>query len=162
MHETLKKMVPGENGTKISILSSSNADSWATHPASSKLLKNEEEAPLSRGELRKALSACGSITSTESVISPLERYWRRLRSSRGVVPSREGGLLRDGSLKISRSRRGVSALAAKCFSYANLVLTQRGQAATKKIIIHAENAENAEMFFIKNRLAPFTFIYIEI
>jgi hypothetical protein len=40
----------GRNVTKIRILSSPNADSRATHPASSKLLKNEEEAPLSRGD----------------------------------------------------------------------------------------------------------------
>jgi hypothetical protein len=65
----------GKNVTKLSILSNHNAGSRATHPASSKLLKSLEEAPLSRGELRKTLSACGSIRSTESLNSSLERYW---------------------------------------------------------------------------------------
>ena len=41
-------------------LSSLDADSWATHPASSKLLKNVEEAPLSRGEYRSAPSMLAS------------------------------------------------------------------------------------------------------
>ena len=41
-----------KNVTKLSILSSPGADSRATHPASSKLSKNVEEAPLSRGEFR--------------------------------------------------------------------------------------------------------------
>jgi hypothetical protein len=46
-------MVIGKNITTLSILSSSNADSQATDPASSKLLKNLEEAPLSRGSYGK-------------------------------------------------------------------------------------------------------------
>jgi membrane associated rhomboid family serine protease len=43
---------PIPNATKLSILSNPNAGSRATHPASSKLLKNVEEAPLSRGEFQ--------------------------------------------------------------------------------------------------------------
>jgi hypothetical protein len=118
----LKNNLPVLNVTKLSILSNHNADSRATHPASSILLKSLEEAPLSRGELRKALSACGSIRSTEPLNSSLERYWRRVPSSLGVVPSREGGLLRASSLKISRSCRGVSASAAKCLTIENQFL----------------------------------------
>jgi hypothetical protein len=59
MHECMSgKMVPDKNVTKLSILSSPNADSRATHPASSKLLKNVEEAPLSTGcpRIGKSLS----------------------------------------------------------------------------------------------------------
>jgi hypothetical protein len=130
--------LPGTNVTNLRILSSLTAYLRATHPASSKPLKSVEEAPLSRGELRKTLSTCGSIRSSESLNSPFERYLWKLRSTRGivlsregdllrasslkisrsrrgVVPSREGGLLRASSLKISRSRRGVSASAAKNF-----------------------------------------------
>ena len=70
---TIKFFLPGTNAAKLSILFRSDADSRATHPASSKTLKSEEEAPLSRGELRKTLSIRGSIRSTESLNSPLER-----------------------------------------------------------------------------------------
>ena len=65
--------MPGENGADLSIFSRLNADSRATHPASSNLLRNVEEAPLSRGELLKTLSTCGSIRRAQSLNSPLER-----------------------------------------------------------------------------------------
>jgi hypothetical protein len=42
---------------QVKFLFGPGADSRATHPASSKLLKNVEEAPLSRGEFPKELNS---------------------------------------------------------------------------------------------------------
>jgi hypothetical protein len=63
------------NVTKISILSNHNADSRATHPASSELLKHLEEAPLSRGELRCPLRSLPPVSTKGfgQLNSPLER-----------------------------------------------------------------------------------------
>ena len=68
-------MVPGQNVTKLSILSNHNADSRATHPASSELLKHLEEAPLSRGELRcpRRSPLPVSTKGLGQLNSPLER-----------------------------------------------------------------------------------------
>jgi hypothetical protein len=63
------------NGTKVIIPSNNNADSWATHPASSNLLKSVEEAPLSRGESRCPRRTLLPVSTKRlgQLNSPLER-----------------------------------------------------------------------------------------